>query len=81
LPCFSLSLRKHTLERHPAVARDSAKGRVTAGCRGFIGAVRGHAGTTTSGLQVDNLGEGVYWALGTYQGGGVLGNMGGAQKE
>lgn len=74
----------HSLARQRLVARDSAKGpcvqrMVVAGGR------RGTplcAATTTSGLQVDDLGVAVYWALGTYQGGGVLGSMGGgAQKE
>lgn len=38
------------------------------------GAARRCAATTTSGLQVDDLGVAVYWALGTYQGSGVLGS-------
>lgn len=57
LPCFSLSLCKHTLERHPAVARDSAKGRVL---RLVVADGRGGARTRCHdykcGLQVDDLG-------------------------
>jgi hypothetical protein len=46
-----------------------------------VGAGRGRAATTTSGLALDDLGAPVDWALGTNQGGGVLGSVAGAQKE